>query len=412
MLLRIYLVPIFFFISVTTSNLEAFKYDAQKINILLRYDDFSPISSYEIESRLIDILKKNNIPCTIGIIPFSKTIDPYSYKKFDNNKIILLKQAMKDQLITPALHGFSHENRNKGFFLKPSEFYNQNYLNQLDLINKGKLYLEKLLDTSIDIFVPPWNTYDNNTIKALEKLDFQILSAGPIGAIDTKVNLKYIPTTINLDKLDFLINSSKRNNDKNILIHVLFHEFDFLESKNSKGFISLNAFEKLLHYLKSSNINFISLNSSEQPFNKFDAKLYSHFSALNKNLKFLLPFLKKHFDHERYFYIKAATSNNLIIKVFFLLFFQFLIVTIITMVSSFYINIIINNIFKPFIWAIKLFYSILFIISITSFIINDTISYKFLLIFIVILILLLETFLHNRIYLIYTSKLKTDTMKE
>jgi hypothetical protein len=34
------------------------------------------------------------------------------------------------------------------------------------LLNKGKSYLEDTLDISTPFFIPPWNTYDKNTLVA------------------------------------------------------------------------------------------------------------------------------------------------------------------------------------------------------------------------------------------------------
>ena len=64
------------------------------------------------------------------------------------------------------MHGNTHQTIKE---FPRSEFLGLNYEQQFTKIKSGKLFLEEKLGTNINTFIPPWNRYDLNTLKVLEK---------------------------------------------------------------------------------------------------------------------------------------------------------------------------------------------------------------------------------------------------
>jgi hypothetical protein len=75
-----------------------------------------------------------------------------------------------------------------------SEFATVDYNKQYEKLAKGKMVLDTLLQINTSVFIPTFNTYDNNTLKVLEELKFEIISGGLHGPSGSEI-LKYIPPT-------------------------------------------------------------------------------------------------------------------------------------------------------------------------------------------------------------------------
>lgn len=130
-----------------------------------------------MEKELVNILKKFWLPCTFGIIPFVCQVSchdprPQPLLPLSEEKVDLIREAVKAGLIEVALHGFSHQTRGKSFWFGHSEFRGLSPKNQMEKIRTGKEYLERVFGCRVVTFIPPWNSYDQSTIMALEKLHF------------------------------------------------------------------------------------------------------------------------------------------------------------------------------------------------------------------------------------------------
>jgi len=292
--------------------------DINKIIIIFRYDDFSVKSNTYIEENIIDIFKKRNMPITISVMPFissdeinnfdnsiknyqalsftvkhevlhDKFSSPNYVTPLSSQKAEILKNGIKEGMIEVALHGYVHQDNQKHDNYK-SEFSGIDYNNQEKMIAEGENLLEDLLGKKITIFVPPWNNYDVNTLRAIEKLGFEYLSADIPGEVDGNVKLKYFPVTCGISQLENSINIARKMKYSHPIITVLFHSYDFIEDNNIKGVISINSLTSLLDVISSqSDISVLSINGAFNAVQDFSVQRYIN----NSNYRSVLFYLPK-----------------------------------------------------------------------------------------------------------------------
>lgn len=264
----------------------------QKIKLVFRFDDYqlSPTKFYD---SLFYYFQKNNIPLCLGIIPFDK--NGLFHNEMNSEQLNDLSTRIKRGELEIALHGYSHTDNElcKGSFLvRPvlSEFSRSDYNNQFIRLKKAKNAIDSILNINVNIFIPPFNTYDKNTLKSLDDLKFEIISAS-INGSSASDKIKYIPSTINdLNELPEVI---KRYQNSNVLIVVLMHSYSFKDETGNEydGTISrridFKQLNSLLNWIKSQNY----VNTTT-------------FSILNQN---------ETFDNKRF--VLNSLDNNLVIKI-------------------------------------------------------------------------------------------------
>ncbi|MCH7973044.1 MAG: DUF2334 domain-containing protein [Bacteroidetes bacterium] len=202
-----------------------------KTIIIFRYDDYHAKRGKqdsvkdEIENEFLDIFAKEKIFLTLSAIP--------NYGEFllskDKNKIDILNNLLDKNLIEVALHGFNHHVERKDM-RRAGEFKGVDFNLQFEKIKKGKKILEECLHTKIKTFIPPFNAYDKNTLKVLERLNFSCLSNSRLGPFyESKMTI--IPNTCSFAELDnFALSAATNENDINFIV-VMFHYFSFFDSK-------------------------------------------------------------------------------------------------------------------------------------------------------------------------------------
>ncbi|MCS6862490.1 MAG: DUF2334 domain-containing protein [Abditibacteriales bacterium] len=198
--------------------------------VIFRYDDYhadrgaQDASKSQIERRLLDIFSRHNVPLTMGVVPnvvedYVGTFQPANLSTCqranlptfqlvnDREKLTALKAAIARGVVEPALHGWQHQNvntlacwqvdkleranvptfqrsnvptfqpANVPTSQRNSEFVGLQFEEQLRKIEQGKRALEEWLETPVVSFIPPWNTYDEQTVRALDAVHIRALSA-------------------------------------------------------------------------------------------------------------------------------------------------------------------------------------------------------------------------------------------
>ncbi len=223
------------FVLVSISSGECADLRKNSITVIFRYDDYSSRSSTEIERRLIDVFREKKVGCTFGVIPFvcagpPQDEQPQQLIPLSASKIGILREGMQDGTLDVALHGCSHQTAHeKNFLRKYSEYAGVSYNAQLESLHRGKTFLEKELGTSVGTFIPPWSTYDIQTIRALENLDFNCISAYLSSYAPEYSTLKMVPGTCNLAQLPKVLKYAGEIIDYNPVISVVFHDYEFRE---------------------------------------------------------------------------------------------------------------------------------------------------------------------------------------
>jgi hypothetical protein len=229
-----------------------------QITVIFRMDDYSSRSATYIERKIINLFAECNVPITFGVIPFMTAgfVQDTSAQEvipLAPDKANILGQAIKAGIVDAALHGYSHQNTRDRSQGKSTEFAGLDYNSQLLKIREGKNFLEKILAVPVVTFIPPWSTYDDNTLRSLEKLNFQCLSANLTGYASSVSSLKFLPATCNLHELRGVIELARKITDTQPIICVLFHEYDFREINyevdNKEDQISFGEFVELVRWV-------------------------------------------------------------------------------------------------------------------------------------------------------------------
>ncbi len=222
----------------------------QTISVVFRYDDYGNERSLQHETVLREAFAKYDIPATYGIIPYPSIGDvgepgPHEVRALELSKAELIKDMVQAGKIEAALHGYSHHTR----WLWPySEFAGADITEQRRKITAGKLLLEEMLGVEIVTFIPPWNTYDTDTVRALEDAGFRTLSSGASGPV-TPSNLAVLPATCGLGELQSAVEYVRGLDGRGYVIVVLFHAYNFVEVDTKHGTLNYEEFERLLEWV-------------------------------------------------------------------------------------------------------------------------------------------------------------------
>jgi peptidoglycan/xylan/chitin deacetylase (PgdA/CDA1 family) len=227
----------------------------RRITVVFRYDDYSDQTPTDLETRIIHSFGERHLRVTFATVPFTCTQDvqalPALEKGLSRAKALILKTALEAGTVDVALHGYCHRS------VQPpgseSEFQGVDFRTQMQELARGKSYLEEALQVPVNEFIPPWNSYDRNTIKALEQLDFKLLSAEVPGDSPSSSTLMFLPATTGLRQLRRAVATARRSPFQGQIIVAPFHRFDFLERNPQHGRLSYADFEDLLDWTASQS---------------------------------------------------------------------------------------------------------------------------------------------------------------
>jgi peptidoglycan/xylan/chitin deacetylase (PgdA/CDA1 family) len=189
---------------------------AKKVIVVFRNDDIQEFSGSATERRFLQLFVENGIPQTYALVPFKKNLEK------ENDLVSLLRNQQTKGLAEIALHGYAHENlagkRRSEFAGKPLE-------EQLEKIRSGKAYLERIFLREIVTFIPPFNSYDQNTLRAIAKSGIKVLSSSHFFSVPNPhplqvANLNFLLT----DPASYIDLASGHGADLSIFI-VYYHSY-------------------------------------------------------------------------------------------------------------------------------------------------------------------------------------------
>ncbi len=270
----------------------------QEIIVVFRYDDYSACSPTNFEIKLINTFKNSNIHLTVGIIPYVASGDVHNPSSqevipLSKEKARILKTAMDSEIVEPALHGYSHQTIKDCKKSGCTEFSGLSYEKQMEKIVKGKKLLEDELDTKITTFIPPWNSYDMNTLQCLENSDFNCISANLQGVSEESSHLRFLPTNTTIPELRQAVNSARQSSDPQPVIVVLFHDFEFFENSGNRGEFTYQEFSDLLSWITSQKNIHVSSMSQLIKENDFDATRFQENREFHTIIQLIPPFLSR-----------------------------------------------------------------------------------------------------------------------
>lgn len=246
-----------------------------ELKILFRYDDFT-LSNDPLQDSILKLFLTTNNKLNIGVIPFNQSQPPQPINSINEWKLKQLIYQIKEGNLEIAQHGFNHCKRIK------DEFTGLSLIDQSRLICEGKEFLDSILKTSVTIFIPPWNSYDSNTLIALKKLNFKLISADRFGPVILG-GLSYLPCTcLNLSHIKNII---KKNLNQPVILVVLLHNYDFHSNvfKNNSN-NTLKDLKSILQFIKINNIKTYTFSNILNSDERLDASRYllnsSNFSGI------------------------------------------------------------------------------------------------------------------------------------
>jgi peptidoglycan/xylan/chitin deacetylase (PgdA/CDA1 family) len=299
-----------------------------EVYVVLRYDDYANGSSDLVEKALLSMIRENKFNCSFGVIPFTPdTADKSILFPLDSEKINMIRQDVADGSIEICQHGYDHLSYSK---VPPfSEFKGMPEKEQLEKITTAKKLLENSFQTQVGTFIPPWNSYDENTLKILSGLNVTNVSADQLQIVPDQ-SMKYAPFTALLPELKTLLAYKKVPTDlKNNAIVLLLHDYDFKEVKPETGITTVPEFLSLMKQVSQRNWKVISIRDAVK-LGFFTPERYKLNRIKLNVLAHLKPLIKPGFLFNRlsafnYIYLSKAQVMSLFLLALFYYYFIFLV---------------------------------------------------------------------------------------
>ena len=290
------ILTIIFFVNIVAfTGCDRQQDEEKQITVVFRYDDYSALSSTNLELRIINAFRSMDASITFGVIPFvckGDVIDPspQDVVPMTSMKGDILKTAFKDEILEIALHGYSHQTINTK---QGTEFSGLDYISQVERLSKGKKLLEGITGAPVTTFIPPWNRYDLNTLLALKELAFSTLSAERGGEITKESLLNFLPVTCSLLQLRDAVKAARSSSDTQPVIVVLFHEYEFQDINEKSGNITFQEFSDLLKWLNSErDVRLKSFTQAASLINDLSASRYLANNRINSISSLVPPSLR------------------------------------------------------------------------------------------------------------------------
>lgn len=219
------------------------------IRIAFRFDDPSPVSKHGVERGVLSEFSKRGLALTFAVIP--ARIREGRELFFSNESASHLLQGMQDGSCEIALHGFRHKKRSVNGKVIDSEFQGVPYSEQVTMIGQGLSELRQVFTGTISGFVPPWNSYDANTLKALQENGFSYVSAG--GEKPPFTTFPVLPATCALSRVKHALKEAERFSALDPVIVVVLHHYDFQRDDDDpmRPQWSYDSLGQLLDWLKN-----------------------------------------------------------------------------------------------------------------------------------------------------------------
>jgi peptidoglycan/xylan/chitin deacetylase (PgdA/CDA1 family) len=225
------------------------------ISVCFRFDDPSATSDHELERRIIDLFQEYQVPLCVAAIPYQQTADG-EIEALSPQHAGHLIDAQHSGNIDIALHGHTHIHRSGDGTATKSEFASLPLVQQSQLIEQGLTHLKTIFPEAINGFVPPWNSYDRNTARAVAQAGMRYLSAS--WEMFSYGELAIVPRTCTLRNARQAIAAALTIAEFDPVVVVVFHPDEFEEYRDlprdgePPSFTSLPALASLLGWVRNN----------------------------------------------------------------------------------------------------------------------------------------------------------------
>ncbi|KAF6246169.1 hypothetical protein C6990_10325 [Nitrosopumilus sp. b3] len=236
--------------------------------IAFRLDDIQDYWLDDIQIELIRIFYEREIPLTLGVLG----------KNFGNDEKLILEinnMVLQNSLFEIANHGWEHE-----------DFTKLSADDQKKLLKKTNEKLQSFFGISPEIFIPPFNNFDDETIQSMKAVNMTYLSSSIVKGDKPPFPLKNsnfyrFPETATLGEYSFdldrfvgvkkekVIEDIEKSIDNYGFAVITMHPQEFSMIKDGKNVNELNIdqiteLKELLDEIQEYNIKFVTLDKINQ----------------------------------------------------------------------------------------------------------------------------------------------------
>jgi peptidoglycan/xylan/chitin deacetylase (PgdA/CDA1 family) len=164
--------------------------------VIYRIDDIQSGWLPNVQNQLLSKFITSNTKASLAVIP----------NEMNNQGLVFtkIKKGIDYNLFEIAAHGWNHVNYSK-----------LDLGSQYTTIAKSKQKLQQMFDISLKVFVPPFNTFDKNTLQSLVMLGFNVISADEKSIPKVTINKIHEQTdTANIYRIPETIEYMDYNNGK------------------------------------------------------------------------------------------------------------------------------------------------------------------------------------------------------
>jgi peptidoglycan/xylan/chitin deacetylase (PgdA/CDA1 family) len=215
------------------------------------------------------------VPVTIGVVPAAifpsqnATNDDLWNSPFAQ----YIRSLASTTLFEIAQHGYNHSDNSARYNVSlASEFRGMPYYGQYELIENGRSIMQQAFGSTPTTFIPPFNTGDENTLKALAALGYTVYSSYE-GEFEQKPegNLTFEPMQLALafntgntnSTFEFFVKQTEALfNDPHVKDIVIVYHSKTLTINGSQNVdpAKIDTLRFYLQYLKTKNVTFSTLN--------------------------------------------------------------------------------------------------------------------------------------------------------
>ncbi|MGZ4904965.1 MAG: DUF2334 domain-containing protein [Halobacteriota archaeon] len=136
--------------------------------VVFRCDDVTLKADFAELQAIDQVHIEKDVPLTLGIIPHP-TPGTGDELLSDSQFLSYMRALASNHLFEFAQHGYTHQGTS---VVGPSEFYGRPYAVQYGVIKQGRSDIRKAFGVTPTSFIPPFDSSDNNTLKAAKALGF------------------------------------------------------------------------------------------------------------------------------------------------------------------------------------------------------------------------------------------------
>ncbi|HUW84346.1 MAG TPA: DUF2334 domain-containing protein [Phycisphaerae bacterium] len=224
--------------------------------LVIRYDDFGAAHSPQCAARLLveqmlcREMAARSWPWLCAITPLQSVNPDHASEtgrvplQNDPDRVALLRDVMHDGCAEPAVHGLTHHTW-KQLPRFGTEFAGLPQDKQYHILREAKDRVEQLVGRASPVFVPPWNSFDQATVRAARQAGFEMISAGLLEPVANPTDIAMVPATIEAVHLQQMLDAEQTILPGSVMV-LLVHAPDFRVADPHAGYLDLHEFVPLI----------------------------------------------------------------------------------------------------------------------------------------------------------------------